>query len=154
MSARLSHGKTNGGLTMARHREELLWTLEDRLSTLSKWLAARRQAGERDVEQLRAHLDSLRGELRERAARSGHHAVARARATLDDMDRELEAPPGPATIGREELDATRRHVRLTAALLPHVYDVDDRAWRSAHEEYERSWDEIVRLVERRRSPSR
>ncbi len=140
---------------MPGNREELRWTiLEDRLSTVSRWLVARRDAHERKVEQLRADLDSVWRELCEHAAKSMRHGLARARATLDDMAREIDAPQTPATIGREELDAMRRHVRVTATLLPHVSNLDDPAWRSAHEEYERSWDEIHRIVERGLSPSR
>ena len=140
---------------MPGNREELRWTMvEDRLSTVSRWLAARRDADEREVEQLRADLDSVWRELREHAAKSMRHGLARARATLDDMDRDLDAPPRPATIRREELDAMRRHLRVTATLLPHLSNLDDPGWGPAHEEYERSWDEIHRAMERDAAPSR
>ncbi len=138
---------------MFRDREELLWLIEDRLSIASRWLAARRAAGEREVEQLRADLDSVRREIRKDTAHSVHDALARARATLDDMERELDAPSIPA-IRSEELDAMRRHVRLTATLLPHVSNLDDPGWGPAHEEYERSWDEIHRAMEHGAAPSR
>ncbi len=139
---------------MPRDREELRWILEDRLSTVSRWLAARRDADEREVEQLRADLDSMQRELREHTTRSVLDALARARATLDDMDRELDAPPVPATIRREELDAMRRHLRLTATLLPHVSNLDDPGWGPAREEYERSWDEVHRAMQGGAAPSR
>ncbi len=139
---------------MLHDREELLRLLEDRLSTVSRWLAARRVAAERHVEELGAHLASARREIRKDAAQSAHDALARTRATLDDMDREIDAPPGPATIRREELDAMRRHLRLTATLLPHVSNLDDPGWRSAREEYERSWEEIHLAMERGAAPSR
>ncbi len=140
---------------MPGHREELRWTVvEDRLSTASRWLAARRDAGEREVEELRAHLESVRRDLRTDAAQSVRDARARARATLDDMDRELEPPRTHATIRREELEAMRRHLRVTATLLPHLSNLDDPGWGPAHEEYERSWDEILRLMKRNATPSR
>ncbi len=139
---------------MARDHEELLWNLEDRLSTVSRWLAARRIAGARRAEQLRAHLESARRELRRNGAHSVHAALARARATLDDMDRELAAPPADATIHREELDAMRHHLRVTGTLLPHVYNLDDPGWLPAHEEYERSWDEVVEVIQRGATPPR
>src|SRR5512138_2469510 len=140
---------------MPGSREELRWTIvEDRLATASRWLAARRDADEREIEQLRADLDSVWREFREHAAKSIRHGLARARARLDDMDRELDAPPVPATIRREELDAMRRHLRLTATLLPHLSNLDDPGWGPAHEEYERSWDEILRVMKRDATPSR
>ena len=140
---------------MPGHREEVRWTIvEDRLSTASRWLAARRDAGEREVEQLRADLDSVGREIRKDAAHSVHDALARARATLDDMDRELEAPRTHATIRRDELEAMRRHLRVTATLLPHLSNLDDPGWGPAHEEYERSWDEILRVMKRDATPSR
>ena len=140
---------------MPGNREELRWTIvEDRLSTASRWLAARRDAGEREVEQLRADLDSVGREIRKDAAHSVQDTLARARATLDDMDRELEAPRTHATIRRDELEAMRRHLRVTATLLPHLYNLDDPGWGPAQEEYERSWDEIRRVMKRDATPSR
>jgi hypothetical protein len=139
---------------MPRDRQELLWLIEDRLSIASRWLAARRVAGERHLETVRAHLESVRHELRKDAAQSVHDALARARATLDDMDREIDAPPRPATIRREELEAMRRHLRVTATLLPHLSNLDDPAWGPAHEEYERSWDEVHRAMQGGAAPSR
>ncbi len=140
---------------MPRDREEIRWTIvEDRLSTASRWLAARRHAHEADLESARANLDRVRRELREDAAQSVRDALARARATLDDMDRELDAPRTHATIRREELDAMRRHLRVTATLLPHLSNLDDPGWGPAHEEYERSWDEILRVMERDAAPAR
>ncbi len=139
---------------MPRDREELRWMLEDRLSTVSRWLAARRDADEREVEQLREDLDSMGRELREHTAASVRDAVARARATVDDMDRELDAPRRPGAVTREELDAMRRHVRLTSTLVAHLSNLDDPGWGPAREEYERSWDEIHRAMERGATPSR
>ena len=140
---------------MPGNREELRWTIvEDRLSTASRWLAARRVAGEGHLETLRAHLESVRHELRKDAAQSVRDALARAHATLEDMDREIDAPPRPARIRREELEAMRRHLRVTATLLPHLSNLDDPCWGPAHAEYERSWDEILRVMKRDATPSR
>ncbi len=139
---------------MPHDREELLGLIEDRLSIASRWLSARRDAADRHLEPVRARLDFTRRELRVDVARSIRHALARVHAKLEDLDRELDVPPAPATIRREELDAMRRHVRLTATLLPHVSNLDDPGWRSAREEYERSWEEIHLAMERGAAPSR
>ncbi len=139
---------------MPHDREELLWLIEDRLSIASRWLAARRDAAERHLEPARARLEFTRRELRVDVARSIRHALAHVHAMLEDVDRELDAPPAPATMRREELDAMRRHVRLTAKLLPQVSNLDDPGWVPAREEYERSWDEIHRVMERGATPSR
>jgi hypothetical protein len=140
---------------MPGNREELRWTIvEDRLSTASRWLAARRDSDEREVEQLRADLDSVWRELREHAAQSIRHGLARARARLDGMDRDIDPLPRPAPVRREELEAMRHHLRVTATLLPHLANLDDPGWGPAHEEYERSWDEILRVMKRDATPSR
>ena len=78
------------------------------------------------------------------AADDVRRAVARARATLEDMDRDYEAPPPHVALRRDELQALRRHLQLTANLLPHVSNLDGPGWPTAHEEYERSWDEMLR----------
>jgi hypothetical protein len=137
---------------MPRDRQQLLWLLEDRLSTVSRWLAARRVAGERHLEQLRAHLESVRRELRWDTAQSVRDALARARVTVEAMERGSEAPPPHTAIRREELEALRRHIELTATLLPHVSNLDDPGWRPAYEQYERSWDELHRVLEGRAAP--
>ncbi len=128
---------------MRRDREELLRLVEERLAAVSRWLAARRVAGERHFEQLRAHLESVRRELRKDTAQS----LARARAAVDEMERDFEIPPPRASFPREELRALIRHLRLTAALRPHLSNLDDPGWRLAHEKYERSWDELARAFE-------
>ncbi len=135
---------------MRRHRNEAARMVEDRLSRLSGWLAARRRVGEADVEQLHARVESLRRELsraREVAAEEAHEALARARAALEDMERDHEVPLSRASLRREELDVLKRHFRLTAALLPHLSNLDDPRWGRAREQYERSWEEVHRAFE-------
>jgi hypothetical protein len=56
------------------------------------------------------------------------------------------APPRPG-IRREDFRAVRRHIQLTSALLPHLSNLDDPAWRASHEAYERSWDELLRALQ-------
>ncbi len=132
---------------MARDRQELLWALEERLSTVSRWLAAGRLAGEQRIERLRAHLESARREIRNKTEQSAHDALARARATVDEMAREDQVPVLHGPLRREELHALRRHLQVTATLLPHVSNLDDPGWRAAREEYDRSWDEVHRAFE-------
>ncbi len=132
---------------MPRDRQEILRRLEGRLSTASRWLAARRLAGEQRIERLRADLESVRREIRKKTAQSTHDALARARATVDEMEREDQVPQNQGPLRREELDALRRHLRVTVTLLPHVSNLDDPGWRAAHEEYERSWEEVHRAFE-------
>ncbi len=132
---------------MPRDRQELLRELEDRLSTVSRWLAARRAAGEQRIERLRAHLESVRREIRKNTEQSAHDALERARATVDEMAREDQVPRLHGPLRREELHALRRHLQVTATLLPHVSNLDDPGWGAAHEAYERSWEEVHRAFE-------
>ena len=62
------------------------------------------------------------------------------------MERDYGAAPHRPGIGREELQAVRRHIRFTSALVPHLSNLDDPAWRPTHEAYERSWDELLRAL--------
>lgn len=128
-------------------RQALLGRVEDRLSTLSRWLAARRVAGEQRLERLHAHLESVRREMRNEMKQSAQDGLARARATVDEMEREDEIPQLQGPLRREELHALRRHVQLTATLLPHMSSLDAPGWGAAHEEYERSWEEVHRAFE-------
>jgi hypothetical protein len=134
-----------GGETMAHVREDFLRELEGRLAHLSTWLAGRRRAGEQVPDRLHARVQSVMGDIagvRHAAANDVHHVVARARATLEDIDRDYEAPPSHVALRREEFQALRWHLRLVARLLPHVSNLDDPGWAAAHEEYERSWGEV------------
>lgn len=135
---------------MPRDRQELLRRLEDRVSAVSSWLAARRNAGEQHLEQLHARVESVRRDVsqaRQGTAHSVHDALARARATVADMERDYEAPPPHVALRGEELQAMRRHLQLTARVLPHVSNLDDAGWGPAYEEYVRSWDELSRAFE-------
>jgi hypothetical protein len=137
---------------MPRDRQEILRRLEDRLSAVSSWLAARRNAGDQHLEHLHARVEAVRRDVsqaRKATAHSVHHVLARARATVDDMERDYEAPPPHGALRGEEVQALRRHLRLTATVLPHVSNLDDPGWLPAHEEYERSWDELHRVFEGR-----
>lgn len=125
-------------------REKLLRRIEESLSTISSWFTVRRAARGSHLELLAERLESVRREIQKAATQSAHHALARARATIDEMERDEAAPPPPAALRREELQALRRHLQLTATLLPRVSNLDHPGWRSAHADYERSWGELSR----------
>ena len=90
--------------------------------------------------------------LRRATAEDAHDVVARAQASLEDMERDGEVPPPHGVLEREEVQALKRHLRLTARLLPHISNLDDPAWGPAHNEYERSWDELQRAFDGRSDP--
>lgn len=131
---------------MRHDREEVLRHIEERLSRVSGWLAARRAADERRLERLRAVAESVRRDVQKELARSEHDTSARVRAAIEGMERD-GGPRPPPVLRREELDALMHHLQLTATLLPHVSNLDDPDWRAAHEEYERSWDEVRRAYQ-------
>jgi hypothetical protein len=135
---------------MGRDRQEFLQRLEDRLSRVSRWLAAKRRIGEQAPERLHPRIEAIRrdvAQVRHATDQAFHDAVAKARASLDDMDRDYDSPPLRPALRREELQALRRSLQLTARLLPHLSNLDDPAWGPAHEEYERSWDEMHRAFQ-------
>lgn len=134
---------------MAPVREDFLRELEDRLARVSTWLAGRRRTGGQIPERFHARLQSVLRDItgvRHAAANDVHDVVARARATLEDIDRDYEVPPGHVALRPEELRALSRHLRHVAHLLPHVSNLDDPDWPAAHEEYERSWGEVQRAL--------
>lgn len=138
---------------MPPDRHEFLRVLEGRVSRVQDWLAERRHAGEHDLERLRARLSTLRqavSQARQGTAQEAHDALAHARAALADIEGEYEGPPISGALGGEELRALRRNLRLTATLLPHLSNLDDPDWRRAHDDYDRSWDEVHRAFEERR----
>jgi hypothetical protein len=135
---------------MDLNRQEFLRKLEDRLSRVSTWLDGERRIGEQAPEQLHARIEAIRRDIahaREATDRAFHDAVGKASASLDDMDRDYDSPPLHPALRREEFQALRRQVQLTARLLPHLSNLDDPAWGRAHEEYERSWDEMERAFQ-------
>jgi hypothetical protein len=134
-------------------RHEFLRFLERRVSCVQTWLAERRRVGEHDLDRFRACLAMLRqaiSQARRGTAQEAQDALAQARAALEDMEREYEAPLGSIAPRREELRALRHHVWLTATLLPSLSNLDDPHWRRAHDMYERSWEEVHRAFEERR----
>ena len=132
---------------MARDRDELLRRIEETLSTISSWLAVRRSVGGRHLERLRARLESVRREIGKESAEAAHDALVRIRAGIEDLERDETAPRPPAALRREELQALKHHLQLTAALLPRLSNLDDPGWRLAHAEYERSWDRLTRAFD-------
>ncbi len=93
---------------------------------------------------------SARRGFRSATAKVLRGALARARAAADQVERDAErdlgtAPPRPG-FRRDEVLAVGRHIQLTSALQPHLSNLDDPAWRLAHEAYERSWDELLRTL--------
>jgi hypothetical protein len=135
---------------MDHERDDYLRRLEDRLTRLSGWLAGRRRAGEQTPGPLHARIELLRREIsraRRATAQEAHDVAARAEATLDDMEHDGGAPLPHGPLRHEEVQALRRHLRLTDRLLPHISNLDDPEWRPAHEEYERSWDEMERTFD-------
>jgi hypothetical protein len=73
--------------------------------------------------------------------------LERARASVEDLERDYEVPPPHEALSREELEMFRRHLRTTARLLRERADLDDPDWVKANEEYERSWTELERAFE-------
>jgi hypothetical protein len=135
-------------------RERFLRKLEDRLSRVSGWLADRERSGEQTADRdLVPRLEKLRREIsgaREAFAEKAREDLARATATVDDMARDFpdpDVPPTPATPRRDEVEALQRHLHRTARLIHHVSNLDDPDWGPAHEEYERSWDDLMRAFE-------
>jgi hypothetical protein len=110
-------------------RHEILRAVGEQLSRVSSWLASRRRPGD------------------ESAPEEVRHAIASGRAALDDMEHDYEAPPAHVAFRREELQALRRHLGLTARLLSHLSNVDDPDWEPARAEVDRSWDEMRRAFE-------
>ena len=106
-----------------------------------------RQEFRRLLEERLSHVSRDISRARHEAAQAAHDVLARARATLDDMAGDYGAPPPRGALRRKELHALRRHLQLTATLLPHLSNLDDPGWVPAHEEYDRSWDELHRSFE-------
>lgn len=131
-----------------REREGFLARVEESLSRVSGWLSARRGGGEvAGTGDRPRRIEAFRGEVaraRRALAETARADLARARASLEDLRHDYEVPPQHTTLTRAELEAFRRHLRTTARLLGDLSNVDSPSWDRAHEEYERSWEEVER----------
>jgi hypothetical protein len=134
-----------------REHESFLRRLEERLSRVSGWLAARgrglEQAG---VHEWHGRVEALRGEIaqaRRTIAGTARADLARAVAALEDMKSDYDAPLPHTALRREELEAFRRHLHTTARLLRDMSVADSPTWTKADEEYERSWAEVERAFD-------
>jgi hypothetical protein len=134
-----------------REHESFLSRLEETLSRMSGWLAARRRGGQRaGTRDRHAPVEALRREIAEARRAIGETAradLARVRASLDDLKRDYDVPPPHTALSRAEFDAFRRHLHTTARLLPDLSTADNPNWDQANEEYERSWAEVERAFE-------
>jgi hypothetical protein len=132
-------------------RESFLGRLEDGLTRMSGWLAARRRgsdpAGFREqharLEAARREVASARRAISERA----HADLAHVRASFDDMKGDYDVPSPHVALSHEEREALRRHLHTTARLLRDRSNLDDPNWEPANEEYDRSWAELERAFE-------
>jgi hypothetical protein len=129
-----------------REHESFLRRLEESLSRISGWLAARRRGGEQAGTHDRdARTEALRRETaaaRRAIAETTRADFARVRAGLDDLKRDYDVPPQHTALTRAELEAFRRHLHTTARLRRDLSNLDSPAWEQATGEYERSWDEV------------
>lgn len=138
-----------------REHESLLRRLDERLSRISGWLAARRGEARAPPDR-HERLDAVRRELAEARRAIGETAradLARARASLDELTRDYEAPPQHTALSHVELDAFRRHLHTTARLLRDMSNLDSPAWDQATAEYERSWAEVEQAFESQGRPA-
>ena len=134
-----------------REHESFLGRLEETLSRISGWLAARRHAGEQGRTRNRnVPVESLRREVaeaRRAVAETARADLARVRASLDDLKGDYDVPPPHTALTRAELEAFRRHLHTTARLVRDLSTADSPTWDQANEEYERSWEEVERAFE-------
>jgi hypothetical protein len=135
-----------------REHDSFLQRLEERSSRVAGWLSARRHGGGAGERDLHARAEALREEVaraRRALAHTVHEDVARVRASVEDMRRDYDAPPPHYALQRAELEALRRHLHLTALLVPELANADSPRWDEANEQYERSWLEVERAFEER-----
>jgi hypothetical protein len=134
-----------------RERESFLRRVEEGLSRMSGWLAARQRGSEQDgAREPHARVEALRREIalaRHAVAETAREDLARVHASLDDMKRDYDVPPPHVALRREELEAFRRHLHTTARLLRERATADSPNWERANEEYERSWADLERAFE-------
>lgn len=138
-------------------RESFLGRLEEGLSRMSEWLAARRHrsdaAGAREQH---ARLEAARREVasaRRAVAEKAHADLARVRASFDDMKSDYDVPSPHVALSQQEREALRRHLNTTARLLRDRSNLDDPNWEPANEEYDRSWAEVERAFESAGEPA-
>jgi hypothetical protein len=137
-----------------RQHESFLGRLEETLSRMSEWLAARRRDEQgrgrhARVEALRREIAEARRGIRETARAD----VARVRASLDDLTRDYDAPLPHTSLSHVELEAFRRHLHTTARLVRDFSNIDSPAWDEANEEYERSWADVERAFDSQQGES-
>jgi hypothetical protein len=133
-----------------REHDGFLQRVEQRFSRLAGWLSTRRRgdaAGDRDLHAVAEALGDEVARARRALADTLHEDVARVRASLEDMSRDYDAPPPRYALHRAELDALRRHLHVTARLIPELANADSPRWDEANEQYERSWLEVERAFE-------
>jgi capsule polysaccharide export protein KpsE/RkpR len=138
---------------MMREHESFVRRLEDGLSRMSGWLAARRSSdAPAGAPNPHARLEALRRELaqaRHAVASAARADLARVRASFEDMYRDYAIAPPPVALSRAELEALRRHLHTTVRLLHDRATADNPEWGPANEEYDRSWAEVERAFESR-----
>lgn len=133
-----------------REDESLLRRMEETLSRMSGWLAARRRGAQGEARKRHERVGALRHEVSEARRAVGTTAradLARVRASLDDLKRDYDVPPPHTALSRVELEAFRRHLHTTARLVGDLSNLDSPAWEQANEEYERSWADVESAFE-------
>jgi hypothetical protein len=134
-----------------REHESFLRRLEEKLSRVSGWLAARQRGSEQaGTHHPHARIEALRREIaaaRSAIAETTRADLARVRESVDDLKRDYDVPPPRTALSRAELEAFRRHLHTTARLLRDLSTADNPSWDQANEEYERSWAEVERAFE-------
>jgi hypothetical protein len=132
-------------------RESFLGRLEEGLTRMSEWLAARRHGSDpAGAREQHARLEAARREVasaRRIVAEKAHADLARVRASFDDMKGDYDVPSPHVALSHEEREAFRRHLHTTARLLRERSNLDDPNWEPANEEYDRSWAELERTFE-------
>jgi hypothetical protein len=134
-----------------REHESFLRRIEEKLSRMSGWLAARQRGGEQaGTHHPHERIDAVRREIaeaRRAIAETTRADLARVHASLDDLKLDYDVPPPHTALSRAELEAFRRHLHTTARLVRDLSNIDDPSWDEANEEYERSWAEVERAFE-------
>jgi len=106
-----------------------------------------------ELRRIHGRVASALREVEKDSMQSIQDALASARASVEDVERDFAVPPRDPALRREEVEALRRHLRHMATLEAHVSNLDDPAWRAAYQAYERSWDELQRTLEGDAAPT-